>query len=201
MIRSLLRTPSGAAETVADGLRVLALIGIVIAALGWGTIAGLSLAVVFVGMFFPRVIGVRPSVDIAFGTVVLIAVWSSVLQIYISTRWWDLPVHLVTNGLSAALCYLLFVRLGVLADTGTLRRPTISAIVMTTALGLSLGVLWEVFEWFGHTFIDSEIFVGYVDTIGDLVWGGIGALLAGCCMPFLTGRSADLDRSPRSVRG
>ena len=32
---------------------------------------------------------------------------------------------------------------------------------MTTALGLSLGVLWEIFEWFGHTFIDGEIYVGY----------------------------------------
>ena len=59
---------------------------------------------------------------------------------------------------------------------------------MTTALGLSLGVLWEIFEWFGHAFIDGEIYVGYQDSIGDLLFGGLGALIAGCSMRFLTGR-------------
>jgi hypothetical protein len=120
-----------------------------------------------------------------------------VLEIYVSTRWWDLPVHFLTNGLFAAMCYIGLVRLGVLADAATLQRPMVSAVVMTTALGLSLGVLWEVFEWFGHTFIDGEIFVGYVDSIGDLVWGGIGAVLAGYSMPFLAGRrSAAVNRMP-----
>lgn len=201
MIRTALRAPSGAAETVADGLRVVALLGIVVAGLGWGTIAGVSLAVVSVGMFLPRLLVVRPSVDIIFGVVVLIAVWSSVLQIYISTRWWDLPMHFLTNGLCAALCYLLLVRLGVVADAETLPRPMLSAAVTTTALGLSLGVLWEVFEWFGHTFIDEEIYVGYVDTIGDLVWGGAGALLAGCSVSFLLGRSASEGRLPPIPHG
>lgn len=199
MIRTLLRAPSGAAETVADALRVVALIGIVVAGLGWGTIAGMSLAVVSVGMFLPRLLEIRPSVDIAFGIVVLLAVWSSVLQIYISTRWWDLPMHFLTNGLCAALCYLLLVRLGVLADAVTLPRPMLSAVVMTTALGLALGVLWEIFEWFGHTFIDEEIFVGYVDTIGDLVWGGAGSLLAGCSVSFLLARSAVVNRLPPDI--
>ncbi|TFD33165.1 hypothetical protein [Cryobacterium cryoconiti] len=196
MMRALLRAPSGVAQVVADGLRVLALLGIVAAGLGWGTIAGVSLAVVSVGMFLPRLLDVRPSVDIIFGVVVLLAVWSSVLQIYISTRWWDLPMHFLTNGLCAALCYLLFVRIGVLADAATLPRPTLTAVVMTTALGLALGVLWEIFEWFGHTFIDEEIFVGYVDTIGDLVWGGAGALLAGFTVSFLRGRSVEQGALP-----
>ena len=199
MIRTVLRAPSGAAEMVADGLRVLALIGIVVAGLGWGSIAGVSLAVVSVGMFVPRMLGIRPSADIAFGIVVLVAVWSSVLQIYISTRWWDLPMHFLTNGLCAALCYLLLVRLAVLPDAATLPRPMLSAVVMTTALGLSLGALWEVFEWFGHTFIDEEIFVGYVDTIGDLVWGGAGALLAGFSISLLTSRSAAANRLPSEI--
>ncbi|HSP75499.1 MAG TPA: hypothetical protein VLO31_04700 [Cryobacterium sp.] len=180
---------------------MLALVGIVVAGLGWGTIAGVSLAVVSVGMFLPRMLGVRPGADIAFGIVVLIAVWSSVLQIYISTRWWDLPMHFLTNGLCAALCYLLLVRLGVLADAATFPRPMLSTVVMTTALGLSLGVLWEIFEWFGHTFIDEAIYVAYVDTIGDLVWGGAGSLLAGFSVSFLMTRSAAADRPPPEILG
>lgn len=200
MIRTYVRAPNGAAETAADALRILAVIGIVVAGAGWGPIAGVSLAFVAVGMLLPRLLGVRPSFDIAFGIVALVAVWSSVLQIYISTRWWDLPMHFLTNGLSAALCYIMLVQLGIVADAATLPRPMLSAAVTTIALGLSLGVLWEIFEWFGHTFIDEEIYVGYVDSIGDLAWGGAGALVAGCSMSFLTARSTAMRRLPLATR-
>jgi hypothetical protein len=190
MIQTRLRRPSGVAEVTADGLRAVALVGIIVAGIGWGPIPAVSLALVAGGMMVPRVLGIRPSVDIAFGVVVLVAVWSSVLDIYITTPWWDLPVHLVTNGLCAALLYLLLVRARVVADAATLPRPMLSTVVVTTAVGLALGVFWEIFEWIGHTFLDPEIFVGYTDSIGDLVWGGAGALLAGCFMRHLGGRAA-----------
>jgi len=119
-----------------------------------------------------------------------------VLEIYITTRWWDIPVHFLTNGLCAAVLYVLLVRGRILADATTLPRPMLSAVVMTTAVGLSLGMLWEIWEWFGHTFIDGEIFVGYVDSIGDLVWGGFGALVAGCLMPHVRRPSASVRVGP-----
>ena len=189
MIQTLLRRPSGIAETAADVLRALAVVGIIVASVGWGPLSGVSLAVVAVGMLVPRLLGLRASVDIAFGIVVLVAVWSSVLDIYITTRWWDLPVHFVTNGLCAALLYIVLVQLRIVADPDSLPRPMLSTVVVTTALGLGLGVIWEVFEWIGHTFLNPAIFVGYTDSIGDLVWGGAGALLAGCGMTYLTGPS------------
>lgn len=201
MIRTLLRAPAGAAEMAADALRVLATIGIMVAAIGWGPLGGVSLAFAAAGMFLPRMAGVRPSFDIAFGIVVLVAVWSSVLEVYVSTRWWDLPIHFLANGLCAALCYIMLVQLGILADATTLPRPVASAVVMTTALGLSLGVIWEILEWFGHTFIDEAIYVSYVDSIGDLAWGGAGSLLAGCIMPYLMDRSALVGERPSSSLG
>jgi len=190
MIHSQLRRPTGAAEVTADALRAVALVGIIVAGIGWGPIPGVSLALVAGGMLIPRLLGLRPSVDITFGVVVLIAVWSSVLDIYITTPWWDLPVHLVTNGLCAALLYILLERFRIVADATTLPRPMLSTTVVTTAIGLALGVIWEIFEWVGHTFLDPEIYVGYTDTIGDLVWGAAGALLAGLGMRFLAGRAA-----------
>ena len=202
MIHTLLRRPSGVAEATADALRALAVVGIVVAGIGWGPVSGLSLAVVAGAMVLPRLLGLRPSVDIAFGVVVLVAVWSSVLGIYLTTRLWDLPVHFLTNGLCAALLYIVLVQFGILAESGTLPHPMLSAAVVTTALGFSLGVLWEVFEWVGHTFLDPEIFVGYTDSIGDLVWGGAGALLAGCGMTYLAGPApgdAALDLDPHTV--
>lgn len=190
MIETFLRAPAGAAEATADALRVLAAVGIVVAVVGWGPVEGATVAFAAGGMLLPRLLAVRPSVDIAFGIALSIAAWSSVLEIYTTTRWWDLPVHFVTNGLCAALCYVLLVRASVLPTAAKYPLPALSVITITLALGLSLGVVWEVLEWFGHTFIDRGILVGYTDTIGDLVSGGAGALVAGCCMPFLAGRAA-----------
>ena len=105
MIHIVLRAPSGVAETTADALRAVALLGIVVAGIGWGPLAGASLALVAGGMMVPRLLGLRPSVDIAFGLVLLVSVWSSVFDIYLTTRWWDLPMHFLTNGLCAAVAY------------------------------------------------------------------------------------------------
>ena len=201
MMHTLVRAPAGPAELAADALRVLALLGIVIAAIGWGAVAGWSLALVAGGMVVPRLLGVRPSVDIAFGVVMLVAVWSSVLDIYLSTRWWDLPVHFLANGLCAAVAYILLERLAVVADAASLPRPVLSTVVVTTAVGVTLGVLWEIFEWIGHTFIDEGIFVGYTDSIGDLFWGGLGAVLAGCSMRYLAAQPQGDDGAGRVIAG
>jgi hypothetical protein len=189
MIRTLLRAPAGVAEVFADLLRLLAVISIVVAGIGWGPLSAVSFVSALIVMLVPRLLGLSPRFDIAFGAVILASTWSSVLGVYLTTRWWDLPMHFLTNGLCAALLYVVLVRLGIVADAATLPRPMLSTAVVTTALGLSLGAFWEFFEWFGHTFIDGEIFVGYIDSLGDLFWGGLGSLLAGCGMRFLMGRS------------
>jgi hypothetical protein len=45
--------------------------------------------------------------------------------------------------------------------------------------GLAVSALWEMVEWAGRTFVTSEIFVTYEDTISDMAVGGLGALAAG----------------------
>ena len=179
MIRTLLRVPAGPAETVADVIRGLAIISIVIAGIGWGPLSGLSFVAAFAAMLVPRLLALRPSFDILFGAMVLAATWSSVLGVYITTRWWDIPMHFLTNGLCAALLYIVLVRLRVFGDHRALPHPMLTTVVTTTALGLSLAVLWEFFEWYGHNFIDDGILVGYEDSLGDLLAGGLGSLLAG----------------------
>ena len=194
MMPTLLRAPNGPAEVIADVLRLLAVLSIVVAAIGWGLLSGLSFVAVVAVMLIPRVLHVRPAFDITFGLAILFSTWSSVLGVYITTKWWDLPMHFLTNGICAALLFVVLVRLDVLADPATLKHPTLSATVTTTALGLSIGVLWEFFEWFGHSFIDEEIFVAYEDTLGDLVVGGLGSLLAGLGMKYLMARPREVSR-------
>ena len=99
MIRTALRAPNGPAEVIADVLRLLAVVSIVVAAIGWGPLSGLSFVAVVAVMVIPRVLHVRASFDIAFGLAILFSTWSSVLGIYLTTRWWDLPMHFLTNGL------------------------------------------------------------------------------------------------------
>lgn len=180
MIRTLLRAPSGAAEVVADALRAIGVISIIVASVGWGALSGFSFVSAVAVMLVPRLLGLRPAFDIAFGAAIIASTWSSVLNIYITTRWWDIPMHFLTNALGAVLLYIVLVRLRVVGDHATLPNPMLSAAVMTAALGTTLGVLWEFFEWFGHNVIDPGILVGYDDTLGDLLWGALGSAVGGC---------------------
>lgn len=185
MKQTLLRKPEGA-EIVADLARALGMIGIVVAAIGWGPKDALSIAGAVLVTFLPRLLGIRPAVDISFTVTVNVAAWSAVLAIYEQTLWWDIPVHFAFNGLIALLLYVGLVHLRVLGDAREMPRPLLTSAVTVTAIGLSLGVLWELLEWFVRFYIDPETYVGYTDSLGDLVAGGLGSLVAGCFIRFLS---------------
>jgi hypothetical protein len=89
-------------------------------------------------------------------------------------------VHLLLNGLLAALGVVLLQRVDVLPAL-----PPRALVLVTVTVGVSAGVLREVAEWAGNRFVDPAILVGYEDTIGDLVFAGLGALLAGLLMPWI----------------
>ena len=88
MIRTSLRRPEGPAEIVADALRV-----IVVAGIGWDLLSGLSFMAASAAMLIPRLMQVRPALDLLFGSAVLVSTWSSVLGLFITTRWWDIPMQ------------------------------------------------------------------------------------------------------------
>jgi hypothetical protein len=188
LVRTFLQPPSSPAEWVADGVRGLGVLSAVAAGIGWGGVDVAVFALALAGIVVPRFLGVRPALDIAFGLALLVAAWSSVLELYLTVRWWDLPVHFVLNGLVAVIAYLAAARAGLVPDPDdTALRPA-GPVLVTAALGVTGGVLWEVGEWAGHTFLDPTIFVGYSDTIGDLVVGGAGSVLAALPMRFWADR-------------
>lgn len=199
MIRTLLRRPRGA-ELAADAVRVLAFVSVFVAAAGWGPLKAVSIGSAALATLLPRLIGVRPAFDILFGVVTMVAAWSGVLGIYQSMRWWDIPVHFALNGVIAALAYVLLVRLDVIADAARLSHPRLTTIVVTTALGLSFGVLWEMLEWFVKTYIDGGTLVGYEDSLGDMLAGGAGSLAAGFAMRFFMADSRAVPRESRDGR-
>lgn len=173
-VRSLLTGPGGA-------VRVLGVLSLLVA-LVRSPVEVALFALVLAGLLVPVAATASRTLDAAYGAGLLVAAWCSALQLYQSVAWLDLAVHLVVTGLVAAVGHLLLARwTDAVVDphAATARADRVGAVVVTTSLGLALAVLWEVGEYVGHTYLDPEIYVGYADTIGDMVAGGLGSAVAG----------------------
>ena len=190
MIETFLRPPVTATEWAADAVRVLGTVGVVVAGIGWGTVAFWVCALALLGVYASRFLGLRPGLDVAVGVALLVAAWSSVLDLYAAIASWDLVVHFAATGLLAAVFFVLAQRAGV-----TPAAPTrAAAVVLTTAFGLTAAVVWEIAEWVGHNVVDPQIYVGYDDTIGDLVAGAVGSIVAGATVSMAAARASAPER-------
>lgn len=111
--------------------------------------------------------------EVGTNAVLLLAAWSSVWQLY--ERWgvWDLVVHLLATAVLAHLAGVL------LARRPSVRLGRWPYVVVVTALGTSLAVVWEYLELLGNALVDPTVNVGYTDTVSDIAAGNVGALLAG----------------------
>ena len=178
MIAALLRRPERPGEWVADGLRLLGLLGVVAGFLLWTPMDAGILALALPALLVPRLVGARAWFDIVFDVVVLAAAWSNVLGLYESVPGWDLVMHFACTGVIAAMLYLALGRLSVVPPAGAPGTRDRTPIVVVTALGLAVSALWEMVEWIGWALISDEIYVGYEDSIGDMVAGGLGAVAA-----------------------
>lgn len=185
---SFLRRPATAGELTADAVRVLTLLSVVVATGGWGPVEFAVFALALLGTVVPRALGVPAGLDIATGVTCLVAAWSNVFDLYTTLIGWDKVVHAVLTGVLAALVVVIGQRSGLLAP---LAGHRLGHTVLATLVGIGLGALWEIGEWAGHTFVDQSVFVGYVDTIGDLAYDAIGGLVAGLALPILLRRRHD----------
>lgn len=179
MIADLLRRPTTAGEWAADAVRLIGVIGIIVAGILFEPTDAGVLAAALPVLLIPRLLGVVAWFDVLSGVVVLVAAWSNVVDLYTTVPWWDIPVHVVCTGVLTVLLYVGLARADIVPARGSSRfRPRVP-LVLCPALGLALSTLWEMVEWFGYAVITDTISVGYVDTIGDLTAGGAGAFAAG----------------------
>ena len=182
LIDAFIRSPVRPSEFVADAIRILAVVSVFVAGFGWGPAQAGLFMLALLGTLIPRALAVRPFLDILTGVVVLIAAWSNIFHLYTELTGWDKVVHVVLTAVIASLIVIGAQQTGLLPSP---RRHRAGLIFATLAAGLAAGCLWEMLEWGGHNLIDSTIFVGYDDTIGDLAADGVGALAAGFALPFL----------------
>lgn len=168
--------PTGA-RAAADVTAVLALASTVLAPLLDGvTVAVFALVLGTVTLV--RVLAVPAGLQGGLGAALLVAAWAAALRWYEEVWWLDIVVHLVLTGLLAAVAGVLLHR-GRMTPSGADQPGRWGIALTTTTVGTSLGVVWEIAEWFGHTFVDDTIHIPPADTMGDLAAGAAGAAIAG----------------------
>ncbi|GAB3596180.1 hypothetical protein GCM10027580_22100 [Corynebacterium faecale] len=181
MIDNFIRPPRGFSEIAADLIRMGGLLSFFLALIFFELTQAAVVAFTLPGFVIARFLGVKPLPDAILTSSLIIAAWSNVFELYTSISWWDLIIHFICAGGLAAAAYIFLARVGAVPPPGTHR---VAGIFLTTSLGLALGVLWEVVEWVGFTYITSQIYVTYEDTISDLVVGGLGALVCGIAVAY-----------------
>ncbi|GAA3538297.1 hypothetical protein AFL01nite_13240 [Aeromicrobium flavum] len=163
-----------------DALRAAGVVSVVAATIEGGWIGFALFFLVLGALFIPRAIGSAFLLDVAYCATLLIGGWAAQLDWYLAVPGLDLIVHATATGLIAVITWQVLVRAGALPGHADprLERPALGAFVVTATSAVTLAVLWEFGEWLGHTYLDDRIQVGYLDTIGDLAAGALGAVIA-----------------------
>ncbi|MBD8062467.1 hypothetical protein [Oceanitalea stevensii] len=165
------------ARVAAQAVAVAAVLGIP-AAVAVDPVAAAVGLLVLGGVTLARVLFLPATLQALLGAALIAAGWASAVGLYETVPWVDVPAHLLVNGLIAAALGIVLLRGGLLAGPAT--RAGRAGIALTTAsVGVALGVLWEIAEWAGYTYVDESVYVAYGDTIGDLTAGGLGSVVAG----------------------
>ena len=88
-------------------------------------------------------------------------------------------VHVTLPLLTSPVVYIALARLDVVPDPRdeTHTRHYVGIAVVTAALGIAIGGLWEIWEWRSDAWFGTQLSESNDDTNGDLVRDTLGALL------------------------
>jgi hypothetical protein len=88
-------------------------------------------------------------------------------------------VHFTLPMLTAPVVYIALARLDVVPDPRdeTHLQHYVGIAVVTSALGISIGALWEIYEWRSDAWLGTALSEGNDDTNGDLVRDSLGSLV------------------------
>jgi uncharacterized membrane protein YjdF len=125
-----------------------------------------------------------------FGLIVAMSLiaWGTALSLYGSWFYYDKIVHGLSPVGYVPVVYIALVRLGVVPDPGTAiserRVARVSGIfVVTLAVGIAVGAVYESIEWFEDKFLGGHFVGGLWDTETDLLCDEGGSLVGAA---FLT---------------
>ena len=164
-----------------DGIDVLRLVllggALVFALLGD---AGSASLLAFLGTLtlLARVVNLPRVYDLCFTFGMVLQGYGEVLGVYDSFRLFDDLVHFTLPMLTAPVLYIALARLDVVPDPRdeTHVRHYVGIFVVTVALGITLGALWELVEWSTDTWFGTHLQLSNDDTVGDVFRDSLGSL-------------------------
>ncbi|MGH3092934.1 MAG: hypothetical protein ACRDOG_11505 [Gaiellaceae bacterium] len=164
-----------------DVLRGVFVVGAVALAAA-GQSGAIPLAVAAAAVVGVRFLDLPRPFDLAFILAMALTGWGEALRLYDRFGYYDVFVHFLVPLFGAPCVYIALARLDTLpdpADASGSKRHLTGIFVVTLALGLGIGAVWEILEWSSDQTLGSNLSLGEQDTIGDLVADGAGALGGG----------------------
>jgi hypothetical protein len=159
---------------------VLAAVGYIAAGAG----SEINLAVSSAGVVAVRFVKLPQPYELAFIGAMALTGWGDALGLYDRFSHYDNVVHFLVPFAIAPIVYILLARADVLPDLRDRgeRHHLVGIFLVTLALGLAIGAVWEIFEWSSDHTLGSSLVHGEGDTAGDLVADGAGALVGGALL-------------------
>ena len=86
--------------------------------------------------------------------------------------------------LTSQVAYIALARIEILPDLREEFAPRhyLGLFVVTFALGVAIGGVWEIFEWASDAVFGSNLSMSNDDTVGDLISDTLGALAGGALL-------------------
>lgn len=109
------------------------------------------------------------AMDILLVAPFLVDVLGNTFDLYDTIEWWDDLNHFVNWALLSLAVGQLLLRL---------RLPRLEVFVIVVGAGAVAAILWELGEYFAFIRNSTEIATAYEDTLGDMVLGLSGAIVA-----------------------
>jgi hypothetical protein len=127
--------------------------------------------------------------------------WGNALRLFENIWWWDNLVHLVLPLSSAPVLYVLLLRLGMVRELAhePHARHRLGFVLFAVGMGLSIGALYEIYEYVANRWLHADIAIGYSDTIFDLTLDTVGALFGGLLLMRWAAARWPLTRLPGPV--
>jgi hypothetical protein len=142
------------------------------------------LLLTFLLVLVPRAIDAPRPFDFAFCLGMAFQAWGNVFAAFDTVPLYDKLVHLILPWATSMLLYLLLVRINVVPalEEESAIHTRAALLLVTFAFGMSVGALYEMYEYFGNHVLGAHLHVSYGDTIADLTADAVGSTLGGLTM-------------------
>jgi hypothetical protein len=119
--------------------------------------------------------------DLGFTIAMIFTGWGEALGLYDLWKPYDNIVHFIVPMLTSQVAYISLARLEVLPDLREefVPRHYTGLWLVTFALGMAIGGLWEILEWGSDELFGSNLSMSNDDTAGDLIADALGAATGG----------------------